>query len=646
MAGAYTAFVVQSVIADAGRLAAGLARRSAFVVGGAARACCSRSRCIRRMYHRPLDTLLVTWGVSLMLQQLARDIFGAPNVDVRAPDWLSGRGRRSSASRSRKTRLFILALAVAVRARARRSCCKLTPAGPADPRHRAEPGPRRDVGHLDPRDRPADVLHRLRPGRRRRASRSPCSGSIGPTLGTNYIVDAFLVVVVGGIGQIKGAVIAAFALGMLQSGFEYSTTASIAKVLLFVADRRVPAGPAAGPRHGPDEEPGMSAPAGRSRRGRLLGRPRGRRRAAVRASPRRCCPTSGSTCWPSTCCFAMVAVGIGLAWGRGGMLVARPGRVLRPRRLRSWRCTSSWPTPARAACPTSWRCTATARVPGWWEPFRSPVVTLLAILLLPAARGRAARPRGLPAAGPRRVLRDPVARRSPRRSPSCSIGQQKATGGTNGLNGFHGFFGFDLVRPGEPADALLHRRGRAARHGRDRPAAHELSRYGELLVAVPRPGGAGPVPRLRPGERQDRRVRRRRRAWPAIGGALFVPIVGIISPGRRRRRAVDRVRRSASRSAGGPRCSGRCSARSRWPGRRRTLSEPFPSCWIYFQGALFILVVAFLPGGLASLRRLRRRRAARGLRRPAAAEPGPPSRLRRPPQPCASRRPTAEQVTA
>jgi urea transport system permease protein len=59
-------------------------------------------------------------------------------------------------------------------------------------------------------------------------------GSTGPTLGTSYIVDAFLVVVAGGIGQIKGAVIAAFGLGMLQATFEYSTTASIAKVMVFV----------------------------------------------------------------------------------------------------------------------------------------------------------------------------------------------------------------------------------------------------------------------------------------------------------------------------------------------------------------------------------------------------------------------------
>jgi urea transport system permease protein len=58
-------------------------------------------------------------------------------------------------------------------------------------------------------------------------------GSISPNLGTANIVDAFLVVVVGGIGQIKGAVIAAFLLGVVQSWIEYSTTASIAKVLVF-----------------------------------------------------------------------------------------------------------------------------------------------------------------------------------------------------------------------------------------------------------------------------------------------------------------------------------------------------------------------------------------------------------------------------
>jgi urea transport system permease protein len=58
-------------------------------------------------------------------------------------------------------------------------------------------------------------------------------GSIGPSLGTNYIIDAFLVVVVGGLGQLRGAVIAAFTLGILNSFIEFKTDASLAKVIVF-----------------------------------------------------------------------------------------------------------------------------------------------------------------------------------------------------------------------------------------------------------------------------------------------------------------------------------------------------------------------------------------------------------------------------
>jgi urea transport system permease protein len=60
-------------------------------------------------------------------------------------------------------------------------------------------------------------------------------GPIGPTMGTNIIIDAFLVVVVGGIGHLKGTVIVAFALGILQSTVEYLSTLSVAKVVVFIA---------------------------------------------------------------------------------------------------------------------------------------------------------------------------------------------------------------------------------------------------------------------------------------------------------------------------------------------------------------------------------------------------------------------------
>ena len=73
-----------------------------------------------------------------------------------------------------------------------------------------------------------DLLHRLRPGRDRRGGADPAARRSTPPSAQSYIINAFLVVVVGGIGQIKGAVIAAFVLGIGQAALEYVTDASIA----------------------------------------------------------------------------------------------------------------------------------------------------------------------------------------------------------------------------------------------------------------------------------------------------------------------------------------------------------------------------------------------------------------------------------
>ena len=97
-----------------------------FVVGGALGVLLEVTL-IRRMYHRPLDTLLVTFGVGLILQQLARDIFGAPTVNVVAPAGCPAVWR-SSARVVPKTRLFILVLAVACVA-ALATALKVSPMG-------------------------------------------------------------------------------------------------------------------------------------------------------------------------------------------------------------------------------------------------------------------------------------------------------------------------------------------------------------------------------------------------------------------------------------------------------------------------------------------------------------------------------------
>jgi urea transport system permease protein len=229
MAGAYTAFVAQGLIADAGTSLL-LAIPLGFLVGGVM-GVVLEATLIRRMYHRPLDTLLVTWGVSLILQQTARDIFGAPNVDVRAPSWLSG-SVNIGITHVPAARLFILVLAVAAVV-GLSLLLKMTALG------------RRIRGVVQNRDLAETVGISTRCTDRLTffigsglagiaGVALTLLGSTGPTLGTSYIVDAFLVVVAGGIGQIKGAVIAAFGLGLLQATFEYSTTASVAKVMVFV----------------------------------------------------------------------------------------------------------------------------------------------------------------------------------------------------------------------------------------------------------------------------------------------------------------------------------------------------------------------------------------------------------------------------
>ncbi|MCF4121128.1 urea ABC transporter permease subunit UrtB [Antribacter sp. KLBMP9083] len=229
MAGAYTAFVVQGVVGDAG-VSLLLALPLGFVVGGLL-GLLLEATLIHRMYRRPLDTLLVTWGVALVLQQVARDVFGAPNVDVRAPAWLSGAVQIGGLALPR-TRLFILTLAI-VCVVALALALRATPLG----RRIRAVVQNRDLAEASGiSSRATDrVTFFIGSGLAGVAGVAlTLLGSIGPTLGTNYIVDAFLVVVAGGIGQIKGTVIAATALGLMQSFFEYSTTASVAKVLVFV----------------------------------------------------------------------------------------------------------------------------------------------------------------------------------------------------------------------------------------------------------------------------------------------------------------------------------------------------------------------------------------------------------------------------
>ena len=186
---------------------------------------------IRFLYRRPLDTLLATVGVGIFLQQLARTIFGAPNVQVVAPRWLSGGLTLTDDLVFPIKRLFIIAL-VAV-------CI----AGLYWYMYRSSQG-RRTRAVMQNRDMAAslgvstrrvdNLTFALGSGL---AGLAGCAltliGPIGPSLGTFYIVDAFIVVILGGLGQIPGTILAALIIGMLNTGFEFGTTAVVGKVLVF-----------------------------------------------------------------------------------------------------------------------------------------------------------------------------------------------------------------------------------------------------------------------------------------------------------------------------------------------------------------------------------------------------------------------------
>ncbi|MCK9858995.1 urea ABC transporter permease subunit UrtB [Paenibacillus sp. ATY16] len=186
---------------------------------------------IRFLYGRPLDSLLATWGVGLVLQQLARSIFGAPNVAVTSPTWLDGGVNFLGAVLPYK-RLFIIGLVI-VTLLAMYFYIYRSLEGR---RMRAVMQNRDMAACLGVSTRRVDAMtFAIGSGI---AGIAGCAltliGPIGPSLGTYYIVDAFMVVVLGGVGKLVGTVLGALGIGVFNTMFEYWTNASLGKVLVFL----------------------------------------------------------------------------------------------------------------------------------------------------------------------------------------------------------------------------------------------------------------------------------------------------------------------------------------------------------------------------------------------------------------------------
>ncbi|EKS7105578.1 MULTISPECIES: urea ABC transporter permease subunit UrtB [Enterobacter cloacae complex] len=236
MLGAYATWMVQQVMAGFApqwlALYPIVALPVAFIVTASIGMVLERT-VIRHLYGRPLETLLATWGISLMIIQLVRMTFGAQNLEVANPPWLSG-GVQVFANLTlpwnrivvlgfvllvlfftwlilNKTRLGLNVRAV-TQNRSMAACCGV-PTGRVDMLAFGLGSGIAGLGGV--------ALSQL--------------GNVGPELGQGYIIDSFLVVVLGGVGQLAGSVAAAFGLGIFNKILEPQMGAVLGKILILVA---------------------------------------------------------------------------------------------------------------------------------------------------------------------------------------------------------------------------------------------------------------------------------------------------------------------------------------------------------------------------------------------------------------------------
>jgi urea transport system permease protein len=184
---------------------------------------------ISRLYHRPLDTLLATWGLSLIMQQVFRSTFGAREVSASLPEWLMGSLQITDTIEIPRNGLFVMGLTVLLTGiiflMMYRSRWGLQVRATVQNR-----GMSRAVGINTKRvDRMTFALGCGVAGVAGAAFTT--IGSTGPTAGSLYIVDTFLVVVFGGAASLLGTIASAFSIAQAQSILEFFMSGSMAKVL-------------------------------------------------------------------------------------------------------------------------------------------------------------------------------------------------------------------------------------------------------------------------------------------------------------------------------------------------------------------------------------------------------------------------------
>ncbi|WP_152973551.1 urea ABC transporter permease subunit UrtC [Bifidobacterium aesculapii] len=296
-------------------------------------------------------------------------------------------------------------------------------------------------------------------------------------------------------------------------------------------------------------------------------------------------------------CYAMVAIGIGLAWGQGGMLTLGQGLFFG---LGAYVMAIHMKLEdiGPGQVPDFMAQYGITEVPGFWELFRNPVIAVIGVAAVPGAiaalLGLAVFGRGVRGAYFAILSQALVAAFS-----VLLIGQSKTTGGTNGLNDFKGFFGYDLTDDANKqmiyyicafltlAMVLIVYWIRRSFMGdliigvRDQENRMKFLGYNPASIKVFAFSLAA--------------------MFAGIGGAMFVPVVGIISPS-------DIGVTPSILMLAGVVIGGRTTLLGPLVGTliirfaETQLSEAYPSAWTYIEGLIFILVIAFVPMGLGQFK--------------------------------------------
>ena len=548
---------------------------------------------IKRLYGRETDSLLATWGVSLVLQQLARSVFGAPNVNVSAPSILNGNFEVAGVIMTYK-RLFIIVLVA--------FCLLLmyllmykTSYGK---KVRATMQNRSMAQCLGIHTNRIDTLtFAIGSGLAGVAGAALCLlGPVGSSLGQNYIVDTFMVVVLGGVGKLAGSIAGALLIGMSNAAIQFGTSANIAKaivlflVIMFLQKR--PQGLFTIRSRSLDESESTPTIEGLTFRQKNLAF------AAimmiVALLPLFLSPFRVSLVGKYIT-YAIVALSLDLIWGHTGILSLGHGVFFG---LGGYGFGMYLKLVASgSSLPDFMSWSGRTSLPWFWDFYKTPSTTIFMVIMVPALLAFLL---GLLTFTNRikGVYFSILSQALALVFVTLFVGLQEYTGGTNGITDFTTLFGLPIA--GKTTKYIWYYIALAVLILTYALFSWVMrTRCGKVLVAI------------RDGENRTRFsgyqvanyktfVYSLSAVFTGIAGALFVPFSGIISPSEMSiSNSIDMAIWVAVGGRGN--LIGAVLGAFLVNITKTLISENFPEIWSYFIGAIFVLVVLFLPRGVMGI---------------------------------------------